>query len=128
MMAATQLVVLIVEDDASTRELFCRALARSGIGCVEAAGIGEALLRLEEDPVPGAVILDLTLPDASGAVLLKRIRRDPTPIRVAIVTGVTDPKRLADVERLRPDRVFTKPIDLRELIAWLREDAGPAAG
>jgi two-component system OmpR family response regulator len=122
MMAATQLVVLIVEDDPSTRELLCRALGRAGIACVAAGGVGEALLRLEEDPLPGAVILDVMLPDANGSVLMSRIRRDALPVRVAVVSGASaDTPALRDLMRYGPDRVFTKPIELAKLIEWLRE-------
>jgi DNA-binding response OmpR family regulator len=121
MMAATQIVALIVEDDPSTREFLVKALAKHGIDTHEAASVGEALILLEQEPLPSVMILDLMLPDASGTILLRRIKRDALPIRVALVTGVKDPYAFWDVLRFPPDRLFKKPLDLSELVAWLQE-------
>ena len=121
MMAATQIVAMVVEDDPSTREFLVRALAKQGIETQEAATVGEALVMLEQEPLPTVLILDLMLPDASGTILLRRIKRDALPIRVAVVTGVKDPYAFWDVLRFPPDRLFRKPLDLAELVAWLQQ-------
>jgi DNA-binding response OmpR family regulator len=86
---------------------------------VVAQSVGQALIRLEMGLLPSVVILDLKLPDASGGLLLRRIRRDMLPIRVAIVTGVDDPESHMDVVRYPPDRIFKKPLDVWELLEWL---------
>jgi DNA-binding response OmpR family regulator len=116
-------LVLLVEDDASTREFMAKALAKHGIESVEAASVGEALLRLDEVPAPTALILDLMLPDAKGTVLLRRIRRDALALRVAVVTGTADLTQFSDLLRFPPDAVFRKPLDLAPLLAWLRAGA-----
>lgn len=120
-MAATQTNTLIVEDDASTREFLVRALAKNGIGTVQAASVGEALVALEREPLPTSIVLDLMLPDANGVVILRRIRRNEIPIRVAVMTGMADPNGFFDAMKLAPDRVFKKPLKLTELIEWLQE-------
>ena len=121
MMAATQIVALVVEDDPSTREFVVKALAKHGIDTHEAATVGEALVLLGQDPRPTAILLDRMLPDASGTILLRRIKRDSLPIRVAVVTGVKDPYALWDVLRVPPDRLFRKPLNVAELVAWLQQ-------
>ena len=120
-MAATQTLTLIVEDDASTREFLVRALEKKGIGTVQASSVGEALVALEREPLPASIVLDLMLPDANGVVLLRRIRRDEIPVRVAVVTGMADPNGFFDAMKLMPDRIFKKPLKLAELIDWLHE-------
>jgi DNA-binding response OmpR family regulator len=122
-MAATQTVTLIVEDDASTREFLVRARERNGIGTVQAASVGEALVALEREPHPSSVVLDLMLPDANGVVILRRIRRNEAPIRVAVVTGMADPTAFFDALKLAPDKIFKKPLKLGELIEWCAGEA-----
>src|SRR4051812_15738676 len=117
-MTGWQTQVLIVEDDESTREFMARALAKHHIGSLQASSVGEALMRLEEAPMPDALILDLMLPDAKGTVLLRRIRRDGLPIRVAVVTGAPD-VQFPELLQIPPDAVFRKPLELPALIAWL---------
>jgi DNA-binding response OmpR family regulator len=120
-MAATQTLTLVVEDDPSTREFIVRALEKKGMGIVEAASVGEALVALQREPLPSSMILDLMLPDANGVVILRRIRRNELPIRVAVVTGMSDPQSFFDAMKLAPDRIFKKPLKLSELLAWLQE-------
>jgi DNA-binding response OmpR family regulator len=122
-MSITESLALIVEDDESTREFLTLALARQQIASVHAASVGEALMRLEQGPVPTALILDLMLPDAKGTVLLRRVRRDDLPIRIAVVTGAPDDSHLSDLLRFPHDAVFRKPVNLAALIAWLRDDS-----
>ena len=91
LLVAPQVTAVVVEDDASTREFLVRALAKGGVATVEARTVGRALAMLEQDTLPSVVVLELGMPDANGAILLRRIRRDRLPMRVAIVTGVPDP-------------------------------------
>ena len=121
-MAATQTLTLVVEDDPSTREFIVRALEKKGIGTIQATSAGEALVALQRDPQPTTIILDLMLPDANGVIILRRIRRDELPIRVAVVTGMTDPEGFFNTMKLTPDRIFKKPLRLSDLITWLQED------
>jgi DNA-binding response OmpR family regulator len=122
-MAATQTLTLVVEDDPSTREFIVRALEKKGMGTAQATSAGEALVALQHEPLPSTIILDLMLPDANGVIILRRIRRDELPIRVAVVTGMTDPEGFFGAMKLTPDRIFKKPLRLSELISWLQEDA-----
>jgi len=121
-MAATQTLTLVVEDDSSTREFVVRALEKKGMATIQATTVGEALVALQQEPLPSTLILDLMLPDANGVILLRRIRRDDMPIRVAVVTGMTDPEGFFNTMKLTPDRIFKKPLRLTELINWLQED------
>ena len=117
--AATALKVLIVEDDADTCDAIAGALQFHGYETDCVATVGAALIRLESWPPPAALLVDLKLPDANGGLLLRRIRRDSLPVKVALVTGVPDLSAYPHVTRFPPDRVFKKPLDMQELVAWL---------
>jgi DNA-binding response OmpR family regulator len=118
--AAVQVKVLIVEDDPSTCEVFSRVLQRHGIAYDCATSVGEALLKLEEDNTPSAMILDINLPDANGSLLIRRIRRDNLPTKVAIVTGVADVSLYEDLLEIPPDALFHKPVNILQLVRWVQ--------
>ena len=118
--AATALRTLIVEDDPDSSEALARALRAHGFDTDIAATVGQALIKLEKGLPPDAIIVDLRLPDASGGLLLRRIRRYNLPVKVAVVTGLADPNSHMDVSRFPPDRIFKKPLNFGALVDWLK--------
>ena len=119
--AATAVRALVVEDDPDSSDAIVAALNANGFDTDCARTVGEALVKLERGFIPAAIIVDLKLPDASGGLLLRRIHRDQLHTKVAVVTGHPDPMSHPDLLRFPPDRVFTKPLDLLELLDWLSE-------
>jgi two-component system, NtrC family, response regulator PilR len=119
-MTETDPLTLIVEDDPSTRELIAAALAKRGMASAQARSVGQALVELQDRRTPpSSVVLDLRLPDGNGTILLRHIRRNNLPVRVAVVTGVADPAALFHVVGCAPDRLFAKPVDLVQLVEWI---------
>jgi CheY-like chemotaxis protein len=90
--------VLLVEDDAPTRELIRRTLDARGQAVVETANGREALDRLT-GAGPALVLLDLTMPEMDGFEFLDALRRDPRwqDLPVIVMTS----KDLTAVERHR---------------------------
>ena len=109
---------LIVEDHGTTREVLRRLLRVCGYHAEAVGSIAEA-----EKHLGGTerLFLDLELTDGSGVDLLRRIRAEQLPIRVAITTGSSHAPLLAEVTALRPDAVFIKPIDFSKLVEWLQQ-------
>jgi len=110
--------VLVIEDEAQMRRLLRLCLERNGYQVVEAAtgdsGIGEAI-RCQ----PGAVLLDLGLPDMDGLVVLKRLREwSQAPVLVVSVRDRENDK-IAALDMGANDYV-TKPFSTGELLARLR--------
>jgi CheY-like chemotaxis protein len=116
---------LIVEDDRDSCEALALLLRRLGheVECVESAGA--ALVKVEEWK-PNCVLLDLMLPDAAGGIVLRKIRTQKLPIRVAVITaaGHTSPV-LRNALGYDPDAVYHKPLHYNQLSQWLSEAANP---
>ncbi|MDX6622586.1 MAG: two-component system, OmpR family, response regulator [Solirubrobacterales bacterium] len=115
--------VVVCEDDEVTLELLCDHLAADRFGVLPAPSASDAL-RLCRYNHPDLLLLDLSLPDASGLDVLREIRRadgvesrfDPR-LPVIILSG-----RGADVDRIRgleagADDYVTKPFSVEELRA-----------
>jgi len=78
--------VLVVDDDASTREMVTRHLRAIGFTTAEAHDGEEALLRARVTP-PSLLILDLIMPQLDGFEVLRRLRADGSQLPVVVLTG-----------------------------------------
>jgi CheY-like chemotaxis protein len=90
--------VLVVDDEEISRYLLRQSLAAPHIEVLEAATGAEGL-RLALSDRPGAICLDLRMPDQDGEELLRRLKSDPMTreIPVFVVTS----KALVEGERER---------------------------
>ncbi|AKJ00035.1 PAS domain S-box-containing protein [Archangium gephyra] len=80
--------VLVVDDDASTRELVSRSLRRAGFSTNEAHNGEDALLKARVSP-PTLVVLDLMMPNLDGFEVLRRLRAEKLQVPVVVLTGKT---------------------------------------
>lgn len=69
--------ILIVEDDASIREILSLLLETRGFSQVEAVGTGTAALERASEMPFDLILLDLTLPDVDGLDVCRRLRTTP---------------------------------------------------
>ena len=115
--------VLIVEDDPDAREVMTLLIGqRSNCEVRVAESVGQAMGELQEH-LPTHILLDLMLPDYDGVVLLRAVRNQNLPIRVALVTASgAGSKPVNDAMQWRPDAVFHKPVSFAQVAAWLHAD------
>jgi DNA-binding response OmpR family regulator len=113
--------VLLVDDDADTREMVAVALARDGWQ-VSQAGDAETGLRLLREGGFRLVITDYELPDHTGGELLTEAARERLlqSCAVLVVTGHPDP---ADVGAAP---VIRKPFDIEALRRQVKSILAPA--
>jgi two-component system, OmpR family, response regulator MtrA len=110
--------VLLVEDDASIREIASLGLEQAGFR-VTATGDGrDALVRFRRQPFD-LVVLDVMLPSLDGLEVCREIRRaSQTPIVMLSARS-----ELSDVVvglELGADDYVTKPFELPELVARMK--------
>ena len=117
-----QSLVLIVEDDHASRYGLGALLESEGYRVQEAASLQEANARLE-DSSPGAIVLDITLPDGDGAVWLReRLGRGPGRLPPVIaLTGITADADTRRIENAGAWKVLTKPVNVNRLLGALRD-------
>lgn len=112
--------ILVVEDNEASRKALHRLLDHRGWVVTVAKTVAEAMESL--NPPPHCILLDLMLPDGGGEEVLRRVRGDNLPTKVAVCTGTNDAVRLAMVKDMDPDALFQKPIDF-EAVCRALEDA-----
>jgi len=112
--------ILVVDDERAVRDSLRRALELEGYR-VELAEDGEqALRRLELEPQPDAVILDILMPGADGLEVCRRLRRSGNVIPVLMLTARAEvDSRVAGLDA-GADDYLPKPFALAELLARLR--------
>jgi DNA-binding response OmpR family regulator len=104
--------IVVVEDDDDALEALMRIVELDGHR-VEGAGSAEEAMRILERTVPHCVVLDLGLPDQSGAELARQIRsRCGKGVVLIAVTGTTDEDLLLDAEEAGVDYLLPKPLDI----------------
>jgi CheY-like chemotaxis protein len=116
--------VLIVDDDAASREAMAALLRDCGYEMLTAGDVPGALQLLRERQ-PDLLITDVRLHSYNG---LHLIAMAPRPIPAIVVTGFADACIEADARRLGAE-YRVKPVDpaaLRVLVAKLLERAKPA--
>jgi signal transduction histidine kinase/DNA-binding NarL/FixJ family response regulator len=110
--------VLVIDDDASVRDLMSRFLSKSGFRVVVASN-GEEGLRLAKQEKPLVITLDVVMPEFDGWSVLKKLKSDPAlaEIPVIIVTIVDNEPMGLD---LGAASYLVKPVD-RDRLAVLVE-------
>ena len=105
--------LLIVDDDAYTRNALKNLFARRGWKVDLASTVAEGLATL--DDAHRCVILDLNLPDGGGEAVLIEVRRRASRTMVAVCSATVNAQQIATVQGLRPELLLYKPIDMGSL-------------
>src|SRR6185312_3611919 len=116
--------VLVVEDDAQIRNGMIALLRSAGHDGIAAATVAEAASKLDVATLTH-LLLDLNLPDGAGTHILRRIRREGLPTRVALLTGAIDNALLEEARDLGVDAVFIKPPEWDKLLGWIAQPESP---
>jgi len=103
-------LILIVEDDRDTRDLYHAVLHNSGFRTAEAHN-GHQALEKAVTLLPEVVVTDLALPGLDGAELTARLKNDARTrdIPVIAVTGHALESYVARAQRAGADTVLVKP-------------------
>jgi PAS domain S-box-containing protein len=114
--------VLYVEDNAINALLMREVLARQrpGISLTEAVTAEEGLAACRQQR-PDLLLLDMHLPDATGATVLARLAADPAlaGIPVVMVSADATGPQMSEALALGARAYLTKPLNVAEVLATI---------
>lgn len=119
--------LLVVDDEATVRELLSATLRFAGFEVTSAATATEAVAAAIEEP-PDLVLLDVMLPDLDGFEVVRRLREQHLDLPVLFLTARDRQADKITGLSLGADDYVTKPFDLEELIARIRAVLRRTAG
>lgn len=125
-MSEPQAELLLVDDDATLREVLARALARRGFAVRSAASGEEALVLARERP-PRYAVVDLKMPGLSGLALVPELKALDPEMRILMLTGYASIATAVEAIKLGATHYLAKPADADEIVAALGRAAGDAA-
>ena len=112
--------ILVVDDERAVRESLRRALELEGYEIDLAETGEEALRRIQSQPEPDAVILDVLMPGVDGLEVCRRLRGAGSRLPVLMLTARVEVENRVEGLDAGADDYVTKPFALDELKARLR--------
>ncbi len=107
--------IIVAEDDAQLRQLFCRVLTRSGFSPLPVSDGQEALELLKTEYVD-LIVSDIMMPRLDGYRLVQTLRERGSQIPVLMITAK---ERFEDMQQgflSGTDDYMVKPVNLNEMI------------
>lgn len=109
--------ILVIEDDAVTRNLYVKGLQAKGFDIISAEN-GSAGLQQAQEHIPDLVVCDITMPDLDGYSVLTMLRQDPVTAIIPFIfmTGSSSRGFVRRGMELGADDYVTKPSTVDELL------------
>lgn len=125
-MATKPKVVVVVEDEPDTAEMFAEMMRLIGFQVVKSFG-GIRAIDVIAEKHPVVVLLDLMMPDLSGLEVLRYMRRDPrlADIPVVIVSAKALPSDIQTGLEAGAAVYLTKPVAFADLKRAVEEVVDP---
>ncbi len=113
--------ILVIEDESDIAALIAYQLAHAGYQ-VRTATTGKEALRALEAELPDLIVLDIMLPEISGADLLRtlRSRKETQSIPVVVLTALREEADRVCGFELGADDYISKPFSPKELVLRVR--------
>jgi CheY-like chemotaxis protein len=112
--------ILVVEDDAATREALGLILVSEGFRFLGAANGQEALGLLRSGPHPDLILLDLMMPIMDGWQFRREQSQDSALSAIPVVVLSADGNVQQKATALQAADYLQKPVDVENLIAVIQ--------
>ena len=122
-----ELRVLVVDDHPIWRHSVAAGLEEAGCAVAGTAGDGAQALRVAAATRPGVVLLDLNLPDMSGAEVTRRLLAADPAVRVLILSASGERQDVLDAMTAGATGYLVKSAQFSELLAAVRSAAAGEA-
>lgn len=109
----SNLKALIIEDEADLAEIYTKALQREGFE-TETINDGKKAIERLASVSPNVILLDLHLPQISGAAILEAIRADERLKKIPVIVTTADERQAEELVN-QADLVLLKPVSLNQL-------------
>jgi two-component system, chemotaxis family, response regulator PixH len=118
-------MVLVVEDTVSERELICSYLQTGGYQAIAVGNGKEALIKLEQQ-IPDVILTDLVMPDMSGLELCRHIKKNALAKDIPIIACTS---KNSDLDKLWGMKqginiYLTKPFSREDILEAVRSLTG----
>jgi two-component system OmpR family response regulator len=110
-----KLTALIVDDDHNILSYFSFALEMGGYA-VDTAADGRTARQKLADSQPDLIMLDMHLPDAFGADILREIRADARLQNVFVILATGEPQTVDPQTDELANFVLSKPVEHSQLL------------
>jgi two-component system, NtrC family, response regulator PilR len=112
--------ILVADDERSMRELLAIVLRREGYDVLLAETGRAAIALIEKEPID-LLISDITMPDVSGADVLRAAKRVDRDILGIMITALASTETAVEAMRLGACDYLSKPFDIDLLKMKVRE-------
>lgn len=112
--------IMIVDDNAMTRELLRSTLSSANLNVVGEAGSGETAIAMAAKLHPAIVCLDIFMPVMDGIETVKALKASYPKIIVLMVTGNPFPEKVKEALAAGADGFLVKPFTPAKVMDTLR--------
>ena len=115
--------ILVIEDDAATRDVVTMVLEEEGYAVTGVANGQEALAHLRITEPPHLILLDLMMPVMNGWEFRQQQRQDPSLEAIPVVVVSADGNAPQKAAAIGARDYLQKPIDLDALLAAVQRNS-----
>lgn len=115
--------LLLVDDDATFRQVLARALEKRGFAVSSAADVETASALAVVNP-PEYAVIDLKMPGPSGLVLVQRLKALDAETRIVMLTGYASIATAVEAIKLGATHYLAKPADADDIASALMRSEG----
>ena len=114
--------VLVADDEDDIRDLVCLAAVRAGCTVVRSVADGAEALTAARADLPDLVVLDVSMPGATGLQVCEALRSDPgaTGLRILLLSAGASPDDVARGLAAGADAYLPKPFGVAALVHQIR--------